>query len=1859
MKAKKVLSLIIAFSLLAAVGICVAFSASAAESELPTVTDGKEIDVWLIAGQSNAIGQADNSNYPTDEAYASYKELLTNKADDVWFYGNKNDSFVPAGFGQGHTTSSSGPEIGLTTALSGKGKTSAIIKLAYGNTSLYNNTTSNESINYGTWTPPSYIEAHSVDTLGNRTGDLYLSFMKKVADGLSLLKASGYTPVIRGIYYMQGEADTFGSASSSAYNELLTTLISDMRADISEITGNDCSAVPFVYGRIYRNPDVAHSSPTNLAAVQSAQDAVAAKGIENVFMLDMRSDLLDPVSGAQTLPTQQDGWHFDSLTQQMIGEAVVKKVSSVEGEQTKYGFIPTEYTAASNYFAIFKKTDEKYVFDSVKTTVSTAITRAKDLTNASSGVTDDVVILLRGNYTGGDYPENVSDIGGTVTVDLNGYTLTGRTSLGNIGVDDCLGADGKAKKAIINFKNGTLLMRDFGIIFNTAGTTYSTDTEEKVLEYNFDNVYLGFCSGTTSVASNKGFDLLVSDRSSSTVKNVTFNLNLTNCTLDLATNAKSNARLGTLSTSNMTDASMSDYNISFKGCTFIASTESNLTVKASAAGDKVTFLKDADGSFGRVQLPAGTYSASYLGSDDGNDVTLKCKDTGATQNGYSVFDLVASSDAKTGYGSITSTYSDSKLYPFAVFYKSKTSASYTFLTGYKTWKSAITAASGKIKGSDGATEGDEAVILLRRDYDFSSAGADELFSNTTIIGGTLIIDLNGYSMTYNTSIMNTTSMDFTSGVGGDTYVKVKNGTLLSATKYGLVYNRTGDPSSYTVEKTYYFTFDNVKFGYTSASTATSLLIHSNGTNMSTSGSLATGEVFTYNNCTIDMTGAPSGAIAANLRASASYEKLNYSLYFKGCKFIADSVDQVAFTMNTSGDKVTFLKDSEGKYPTVLLAMNQSEPSTSYLFDGEGDDVVSYYESGKREGSYKVYELLSGIKTKYGFITFANAKQGFAVFSKNSDGSYDYVGGYGTWKNAFGAVAALMKADSATEDECVIYLTNDTSEGSYPENVSDVAGTVHIDLGGHTFTNTMTLFRTDVDDCMASGATEQKKLVINIENGNLVFLNFGLVFSTAGSGTYTTEKTFEFNIKDVNFSYAKGAESITENNKGVDLLVSDRSAPASANVNYNFNVTNCTFDLITNSRTGARLGNLNTTSSSDSGHSVYTIVFTDCKFITDNISKVTFAKSTAGDSFVMNANESGDYSVILTKNKEYSFYAVLYDGNDGEREVLLVPLYDGISGNYGKYVLTVTDGNLTESTPYATIPTDYVDTVSYPFALFYKTADGEYVFSKGYDTYKNAMTAAISLTKTSNASRTDEAVIYLRRDWSGGGYPSGTGDIATRVTIDLNGNELGILESLCNTATQNSLDPTGNIVKTNGVIDVKNGRLLVKTHGVIYMAKTGSYTAGYEKTFTFNFDNVYFGFVTGAGAPNLLGRVASEHTSARVTYNINYTNCVMDMVTNRPSRTDLLLGNLLGGSGDYTDIHVSFEGCEFIGKTENDLIFKMTSGKDTVTYTKSEDGNYASAKLPSTASAPTLSYAIGNTTAVFVKISDDGEYATYRLRPESLANVDFVPKMSLTLDRDLILNVYVPVKDFLNSFTLDGKAQSEYDVKTVTLDGGDYYRISIALSAKEAARNIELVSNLTVDTDSVTVRNNFGIIKYAEKILTDGTDVEKALVCDVLSYVRAAYAHFGTVDAEAIARIDEILGENYDENNAPAIEGSATAATSGLKSATFVLDGTPAMRFYLADGADASSYKFYICGVEVNTVSGTNSTGVYVDIDAYAYAVCETVTYTVNGTASGSFHIRAYYEWAKTQNDAELENLVARFWKYCQSARDYKASVVTE
>ena len=117
-KSKKLLVILLAAALVIS-SLAIVISAASAD----TVDDGKKINVWLIAGQSNAVGYGETTNYPY--GYSDGAVLDAGIENVLYYgkgYGNDITSFVPVTFGLGKDASYSGAEIGIATALSKSGE---------------------------------------------------------------------------------------------------------------------------------------------------------------------------------------------------------------------------------------------------------------------------------------------------------------------------------------------------------------------------------------------------------------------------------------------------------------------------------------------------------------------------------------------------------------------------------------------------------------------------------------------------------------------------------------------------------------------------------------------------------------------------------------------------------------------------------------------------------------------------------------------------------------------------------------------------------------------------------------------------------------------------------------------------------------------------------------------------------------------------------------------------------------------------------------------------------------------------------------------------------------------------------------------------------------------------------------------------------------------------------------------------------------------------------------------------------------------------------------------------------------------------------------------------------------------------------------------------------------------------------------------------------------------------------------------------------------------------------------------------------------------------------------------------------
>lgn len=250
-----------------------------------------QLDIYLIAGQSNACGYTPHNNKPSKQyenvwyAGMTDKKFITNTPN--YGYTNIEDFdfyYRAVTTGMGTSIKHIGPEYGMAKIFNDeyKGKTKAFIfKTGAGGTSLNDSTHSA----YGNWYPKSYwqsgytpdITKQSLDN--DPTGILYQLFVENFKLVYHSLKENGYNPVVKGMAWMQGEDDLHIDRLKN-YQKLLTAFIQDIRTDLAEITQDkDLLEMPFVIGKI--SPSFGYWNNNNVPAMNFVQDTVAEE-LKNV-----------------------------------------------------------------------------------------------------------------------------------------------------------------------------------------------------------------------------------------------------------------------------------------------------------------------------------------------------------------------------------------------------------------------------------------------------------------------------------------------------------------------------------------------------------------------------------------------------------------------------------------------------------------------------------------------------------------------------------------------------------------------------------------------------------------------------------------------------------------------------------------------------------------------------------------------------------------------------------------------------------------------------------------------------------------------------------------------------------------------------------------------------------------------------------------------------------------------------------------------------------------------------------------------------------------------------------------------------------------------------------------------------------------------------------------------------------------------------------------------------------------------------------------------------------------------------------------------------------------------------------------
>ena len=1393
---------------------------------------------------------------------------------------------------------------------------------------------------------------------------------------------------------------------------------------------------------------------------------------------------------------------------------------------------------------------------------------------------------------------------GKTVLDLNGKTLTLAAPEGNsVFLPFYVTSAGKYPR--FGIMNGNIKIAGNNYLAVTQSGA-SANGERGTLELADLNITYDLPDG---VAANP----LVTTYDGSAAGNY-LDLILTNCNID------SSSVPGAVTLFDLDDVKNNAlFNVTVKGGSIKGGTAANTTVfSTNGIYDKITFVKDTAGNYTSLTLAdSGEVEGVYY-----TDVAEKFVEFGSpvAKDGAYSYSLVDSSYELTEYGMIDTVAYPASTYPFALFKDGK------MIHAASKWNTLINT---DIKGN--ATYQSGCTLLLRRDYNTHETSGnvsyfcyiDDLtidLGNNTLTRGTYhLFQLMGYDATeHNTKIR------IINGTLAADRVKQSDGK--SATSPLICFNNNANN---TGADSFEIILDGITLDITNRGIVT---CYADGT-------LGSNSKVILNDCTINR-GTTTYTTTLFALAESSGNKNNIEVTVNGGKLVTaknlSSITVATYSEELvagmgSPDKVTFGKGSDGKYLTVEVPAGTSVPDTSYLLT----DGTYYLSKNATEGSKDIYTFEKAT-TVFGDVTktYVNSNTyPFAVFVSDGNGAYTFSKAYTTLKDAVNNAKTLVTA--AGESVYIAMRRDYTTIDGENFTIKDENATVVIDLGGYTLNVAANKHLVDIhfDYANDSAITFKSSIVFKngaIENNRSGGTSSKPVIAIGHAGTGSEVKEFEFVFENV---------TLAPNTSPI-ILGWNHSAPTGLKVNVILNGSTVDF---TNSSEGIKAFVFE----SNYAFVKANITLSDCTVKASDLLKYNLYTKGDEDTVTLVPNADGVYLTVYQTSDALPILSG-YVTSDGEETEFITTDDENVYALVVKEYVPEPDPPIV--TPYGNIPAEYADASEYPLVVF---KNGEYV-GNSTTLYAGAYTAiALPLLKE---SADNTVVILLRMSLTEAPEGSiGSYEMKGKLIIDLGGNTF--------TSTKRSFfGTTAKAYKTypnNPVIEVKNGTLNTLRLVQPYTQGNGLCTQ-YDITLT----NVTIGRSSGYWPSLVATQVGAEYEGYSL-FNLTFDNCTIDLRTNEKSSGDYTLFDLAPDAGTQVT-NVVFKGGEIIfGRAVTFATFQSgyssstgyplgAPDADSVKFEKGDDGYYTLFTYRAGADAPTDTY--NSTDLTYVKVSDNGTDISYRLVPKAAADLKFVPRANITLSTGFVFNIYVPNHESLTALTLDGHA---VDISTLTEKDG-YYVISVELGASRAARNIKLVATLNAGGESINGTFTFSIPKYAEKLLSDtgATETEKTLVRDVLAYIKAAYAYFKVSDPEAIAKIDAIIGADYEGKLT--VEGSSEANVTGLKSATFVLNATPSVRFYLPDGADASLYEFFIGGNRVNTKVSEN--GDYIDIEVYAYALCETVTYTIGGVQSGSYHINAYRTYVSgseytDSNKAELVALTESFWLYCQSARAYRNSVI--
>ena len=263
----------------------------------------KEIDVYLIGGQSNATGQGYMVNIPSD--FSINTEVLL-------FHSHLMKGEKPYTWKPLHQASESPDRFGVELSMGTKlqeffpDSKIALIKHAYSGSNLFED-----------WNPGK----NKQDTIAY--GIQFKHFVRTVDRGLEDLRAQGYSPKIKAMVWQQGEGDAredSGIENSKNYGKNLRHFIKRVRKQFG------AKKMQFVYGYVIPVPQKVYAGRDEVRSGQRYvdQDSGKSLSLKNAFVVP--TDDLPLRADEPNSPYPNDKIHFNTFGVLELGNRFAEKI---------------------------------------------------------------------------------------------------------------------------------------------------------------------------------------------------------------------------------------------------------------------------------------------------------------------------------------------------------------------------------------------------------------------------------------------------------------------------------------------------------------------------------------------------------------------------------------------------------------------------------------------------------------------------------------------------------------------------------------------------------------------------------------------------------------------------------------------------------------------------------------------------------------------------------------------------------------------------------------------------------------------------------------------------------------------------------------------------------------------------------------------------------------------------------------------------------------------------------------------------------------------------------------------------------------------------------------------------------------------------------------------------------------------------------------------------------------------------------------------------------------------------------------------------------------------------------------------